>query len=137
MAGFVIAHEIALHRLGHLNVFPSWLPSSTGRMGAFLAFVLAKLNSFLNSPKRERDADRLAVQLCEAAGYDARACLELFDVLERHATDYRDLASVFGLDCVPDIFERSLFEWFTGYPSLAERKRLAVSYVGLFNRTRV
>jgi predicted Zn-dependent protease len=88
-AAFVIAHEVAHHRLGHI---PGYLGSSflPGRI------VLAMLGKLLCSPQREADADRLAIELCLAAGYDLERCLAALDHLVMVALDYGDVDGVLG-----------------------------------------
>jgi predicted Zn-dependent protease len=100
---FVIAHEIAHHELGHLDLFTGWarraisLPGST-----LLASALHALESRLYGPEKECEADRYALDLCRAAGYDGRLCLGVFDALEQYALDMRDLDMVYGLDAEAD-----------------------------------
>lgn len=100
---FVIAHEIAHHELGHLDLFTGWaerlmrLPGST-----YLAAVLHILERRLYGPEKECDADQYGLDLCLAAGYDPHLCLEMFDFLEQYALDMRDLDMVYGLNAESD-----------------------------------
>lgn len=100
---FVIAHEIAHHELRHIDLFAGWaqrvvrLPAST-----LLASALHTLESRLYGPEKESEADRYALELCLAAGYEGRLCLGVFDVLEQYALDMRDLDSVYGPDADSD-----------------------------------
>lgn len=95
----VIAHEMAHHDLGHLEFFSSTfsvlkhLPGA-GRVG----MSILAIRHMLVNPDRERQADEYGLNLCLAAGYDGYRCLELFDVLEAHLIDRRDLIGVFGLE---------------------------------------
>jgi predicted Zn-dependent protease len=94
---FIIAHEIAHHRLGHLEVFPDWLGELTGtQIPLLLTALYRSVEARLYGPEREVEADRMAIDLCVKAGYDGPKCLEIFDVLEKFALDMHDLDIVFG-----------------------------------------
>lgn len=99
-AAFVIAHEIAHHDLGHLAYFRGSFAGRAARVGAGLLLVLffRLLQKRIYSPERELDADRGAMDLCVAAGYDPGRCLYLFHILELIALDLGDLGAVYGLD---------------------------------------
>jgi len=88
---FVVAHELAHHDLGHLNLFASWT-SKIVSLPAFL-FVVAfqALERRLYGPEMECEADRHALELCLAAGYNGQLCVDLFDILETYALDMGDL----------------------------------------------
>jgi predicted Zn-dependent protease len=88
-AAFVIAHEIAHHRLGHI---PGYLGSSL----LPARIVLAVIGSLLHSSQHEADADRLAIELCLAAGYDLERCLAAFEHLVMVSLDYGDVDGVLG-----------------------------------------
>src|SRR5207253_1663864 len=94
---FVLAHEMAHHDLGHLDPFAGRaaflrrIPA-----GADVALLLRAAQWLLISPEAESAADAYAVDLCLRAGFDGRRCLELFDILEAAALDYRDIDIVFG-----------------------------------------
>jgi hypothetical protein len=94
---FVIAHEIAHHDLGHVHIArpTRWmrLPGS-----AFFDLALHVIRRCFSQPESERDADRYAIDLCLAAGYDGWSCLELFDVLEHHALDMWNADIAYGPD---------------------------------------
>jgi Zn-dependent protease with chaperone function len=66
---FVIAHELAHHRLGHLPALPaSWL--------GIARLLLVRLETaWVATPARETDADRLAIEMCIDAGYDPERCI--------------------------------------------------------------
>jgi hypothetical protein len=98
-AAFVLAHEIAHHDLGHVTTAPDWLPDLLRERGGWIlaAFYSAAAKS-LYGPERECAADRYALDICRAAGYDVMRCLALFDVLERYALDVGDGDMVFGPD---------------------------------------
>ncbi len=97
MAAFVIAHEIAHHDLGHVKVFPDWLPRlTTKEAGILLQALYRVVEKRIYGPEQECDADRYAIELCRKAGYSTDLCIELFDVLENHALDVGDLNAVFG-----------------------------------------
>jgi predicted Zn-dependent protease len=95
----VVAHEIAHHDLGHINLFAGWAHKIIGFPGATLfAFAFHALERRLYGPETECDADRHGMDLCLAAGYDGKRALELFDILERHALDLGDYDIVYGPD---------------------------------------
>lgn len=96
---FVIAHEIAHHDLRHVDLFAGWAPRIINLPGADLfAFAFHALERRLYGPEKECEADRHALDLCLAAGYDGQLCLRLFDILEQYALDMGDLDSVHGPD---------------------------------------
>jgi predicted Zn-dependent protease len=96
---FVIAHELAHHDLHHVDLFAGWAPRLIALPGAkLLAFAFHALQSRLYGPEKECDADRHALNLCLAAGYDGRQCIGLFDILEHYALDRGDLDMVYGPD---------------------------------------
>jgi predicted Zn-dependent protease len=88
---FVIAHEIAHHRLGHIpaDVASRLLPAR---------LLLALLGRLLCSPNREADADKLAIELCIAAGYDPERCVAALEILSLVSLDYGDVDGVLGGD---------------------------------------
>lgn len=99
----VMAHEIAHHDLGHVNLFTGWAPRLTKLPGAsLLALAFHALESHLYGPKTECEADRHGLDLCLKAGYDGRKCLEFFDLLEQRALDVGDLDIVYGPDMESD-----------------------------------
>ena len=96
---FVIAHEIAHHDLEHVNLFSGWTERIINLPGSDLfAFAFHAIERRLYGPERECDADRYGLNLCLAAGYDGRRCLELFDILEKRALDMGDYDMVYGPD---------------------------------------
>jgi hypothetical protein len=99
-AAFVVAHEIAHHDLGHLNLFNGPFARHAARLGpAALAVVFFRmLQKRIYSPEWELDADRRAIELCLGAGYDGQKCLYLFHVMQMIALDYGDLGMVYGPD---------------------------------------
>jgi len=97
MAAFVIAHEMAHHDLGHVDLFPDWLTKLTGEhVAPFLILLGRQVEKRLYGPQRECDADRHGFELCLQAGYDLHRCLGFFDVLEKMELDAGDLDIVFG-----------------------------------------
>lgn len=152
---FIFAHEIAHHRLGHLDrlhrLVP-WLPRVGAAAAALLAHVTERL---LYSPEQELAADRWALELCLAAGFDGRRCLDFFGAMERYQLDHRDIAGVFGpedeermaeaeLLAMEDDEPRALIElrrwsmranrWLwtrrRGYPALRERRAALAAMLG-------
>jgi predicted Zn-dependent protease len=99
-AAFVIAHEIAHHDLGHLQLFTGPFARHAARLGpaALVIVFFRMLQKRVYKLDWELAADRRAIDLCLAAGYKPAKCLKLFDVLERWLLDYGDLTGVYGLD---------------------------------------
>lgn len=134
-AAFVIAHELAHHRLGHLALFRGWTRGLRRWAGGEMAAVLAvQAQRLLTNPEKERDADRLALDLCLGAGYDPERCLELFDVLEANCLDWGRVTAVCGpdlpgdreLDGKPGPFTRlRLWFWERGFGYLPLDRRRA------------
>ncbi len=91
-AAFVVAHEIAHHRLGHV-------PRLSDRwhvVGARIAIAL--LTKWVASERNERDADLLAIEMCIDAGYDPERCLAAFELLNQIALDYGDVDASLGTE---------------------------------------
>ena len=104
---FLIAHELAHHRLGHLNTFPDWLVDIPGSQIPFLLQGLYRsIEARLYGPEAEVKADLLAIDLCVKAGYQAKKCLDIFDITERIALDMRDVDIVFGPDEADDELDK-------------------------------
>ena len=82
---FVIAHELAHHRLGHV-------------MRSLWHLPLRLMHSWITTTSHERDADRLAIEMCIEAGYDVERCVHALQQLLLVSLDYRDLDGVFGGD---------------------------------------
>ena len=101
---FVIAHEIAHHDLGHLSLFTGPFSRHAARLqaGALAVLFFRLLQKRIYSPEWELAADRRAIEMCLAAGYDGVKCLRLFHIFELIALDYGDLGMVFGLDPASD-----------------------------------
>ena len=136
----VIAHEIAHHDLGHMNLFSRWAPKAIHFPGAALfVYAFLTLERHLYGPQKECDADRHGLDLCIQAGYSARECLELFDVLEQYAMDMEDPDAVYGPDLSDS--ERSKFaswkvkaeiwawEHKRGYLPIDERRQILLNHV--------
>ncbi|MEM7014523.1 MAG: M48 family metalloprotease [Verrucomicrobiota bacterium] len=99
MIAFVIAHEIAHHDLGHLELFPSWTKALAKIRGSWIAGLAAQAaKRTFYDPERECDADRHALKLCRQAGYDLEECLEIFASLEAYLLDNGQHDLVFGAD---------------------------------------
>jgi len=100
---FVVSHEIAHHDLGHVALFRGWTDKIVGLPGATLfALFFHGLERLVYGPQTECDADRYGLDLCVAAGYDGKRCLELFDILEQRALYIGDLDMVYGPDVESD-----------------------------------
>lgn len=97
---FVIAHEIAHHDLGHLEILRGAFARHAASLGAGRAMILffRVRQKRIYSPQWECDADRRAIELCVRAGYDGDRCLEIFRTLELLSLDTRDISGVFGPD---------------------------------------
>ncbi|HEX8108205.1 MAG TPA: hypothetical protein VF516_10785, partial [Kofleriaceae bacterium] len=89
-AAFVVAHELAHHRLGHVPALPrSWLA-----LGRLLLVALERW--WIATPEHEHDADQLAIELCVDAGYDAGRCIAALEHLVNVSLDYGDVEGVLG-----------------------------------------
>jgi Zn-dependent protease with chaperone function len=133
-AALVLAHEIAHHDLGHVELFAGWLRNLPRGMGSVaLAGLFRSAAKRCYGPEREAAADRHALELCRSAGYDPALCLKLFDVLEADALDHGDVEGVFGPDAAYAAELGEMAEWRSelevwlwerarGYPSLRERR---------------
>jgi predicted Zn-dependent protease len=98
-AALVIAHEMAHHDLGHLDLFAGRLAALRHIPGGVGAVASLRLMQRLwSGPTNEMEADAYALELCLAAGYDGAKCLTLFDILEAYAVDHGDLDIVYGPD---------------------------------------
>ena len=100
---FVIAHELAHHRLGHLDIFPDWFAQLPGsQMAVLMGALYRSIAARVYGPENEVKADLAGIDLCIKAGYEPKKCLEIFDVLEKFALDMGDLDMVFGPDEADD-----------------------------------
>jgi hypothetical protein len=99
-AAFVIAHEIAHHELGHLELFRGPFTKHAAKLGAgqLLVLFFRFLQKRIYSPEWECAADRRAIELCIKAGYEATRCIYLFHILELILLDAGDLDGVYGPD---------------------------------------
>lgn len=133
----VIAHEMAHHRLGHVagQELLDRVPAVMRDFALDLALVSTRV---LHGAERESDTDAAAFGLCLAAGYDARACLRAFDVLEEIALDHGDVEGVTGSASALEseiagdpewvvAAKRWLYERRRGYLPLEERKARLVA----------
>jgi hypothetical protein len=103
-AAFVIAHEIAHHDLGHLDLFRGGFAQRASRLeaGTLAVLFFRHLQKRIYGPEHELDADRHGLKLCLDAGYDGKKCLHAFHILELIALDFGDLNAVYGLDPTSD-----------------------------------
>lgn len=136
----VIAHEIAHHDLGHVNLFARWAPKIVNIPGAPLfAYAFLTLERRLYGPKNECDADRHGLDLRVAAGYDAQACLELFDVLEQYAMDMENCDVIYGPDVSDDELDENaswktkaeiwVWEHKYGYLPIRDRRQMLLKHL--------
>lgn len=96
---FALAHEIGHHDLGHLKRAESWVAGAAEHAPLRLAVLLLyQLPRWIYSRDMELAADAYALELCRKAGFDARRCLECFDILSAYMLDHRDLDGVYGSD---------------------------------------
>lgn len=110
-AAFVIAHEIAHHRLGHVPdaaLASQLLP---------LRIAIALISRRITGPEQEQDADLLAIEMCLEAGYDLERCCAALELLREIALDYGDVEGALG----PEPATRWLWSRRRGYFSVAER----------------
>jgi hypothetical protein len=137
---FVVAHEVAHHRLGHTEIFPEWLAELTGpQIPMLLTALYRSIEARLYGPEREVAADRMAIDLCVRAGYEPGKCLEIFNVLEKFALDIGDLDIVFGPDISDDELDPDaplstrlrvwLWQRTRGYLPLRDRRREIVRHL--------
>jgi predicted Zn-dependent protease len=134
---FVLAHEMAHHDLGHTRLLYGPLTRMRHASALIIGSVLKRVGRQLLGPENELAADSYALDLCIAAGYDGRRCLELFTIMEAYSVDHRDLDGVFGTDESLSASENSetseIQQWLKGvrgwtwrhlrgYPSLRERR---------------
>lgn len=144
---FVIAHEIAHHDLGHLRLFNGPFAQHASRLkSGMLAILFFRiLQRRIYSPEWELDADRKAVDLCLAAGYEGRKCLYLFHILELIALDYGSLDAVYGLDPESDaesspeaglVTKARIWIWQRqhGYLPIQDRHAMARTYLESLGR---
>lgn len=136
----IIAHEMAHQRLGHVGGVREVLERVPEAARGIAANLLVAHALVLHGADREADADAHGFNLCLAAGYDPRRCLEAFDLLEEVALDWGDTEGVFGPDAVIEAELNGEPEWMIslrtwlwerrrGYPSTRERKaRLREAY---------
>jgi len=86
MLAMVIAHEMAHHDLGHLDLTWPRMPR--------VSFLVDVVRRSVHSQKNELAADALAMGMCIEAGYDAQLCLGIFRVLEHISLDYGNIDAV-------------------------------------------
>jgi hypothetical protein len=138
---FVLAHEIAHHELGHLDVFKHVEarihPLPKNEITTTLLYHLVRR---LYGPENECAADRHAIDLCRAAGYDGLKCIEIFDALEDHALDMGDHDGVYGPNAGSDDELDENASWKTkaqiwiwqrkrGYLPIRDRRQMLRKYV--------
>ncbi|NNE91328.1 MAG: M48 family metalloprotease [Verrucomicrobiales bacterium] len=82
---FVIAHEMAHHDLGHLELreFSGWLNRIPANVSFGTDLISRELCSLTRRSRFECEADETALRLCMAAGYDPARCISIFDLLDR------------------------------------------------------
>jgi len=138
---FVLAHEIAHHDCGHLDLYrgwSSWIPRS--KATSYVAARLALMEHGMYSPEKEAQADLYALQLCLDAGYDGDRCAHFFAILENESLDEGDYDGVFGPENLLDPtdpahgsaaheVQRWLWTRMRGYLPLRERRERVIAYV--------
>lgn len=147
----VIAHEMAHHDLGHVRLLSSTVAKGLRRRlpnsAAFSLTLLWKAaRKTLYSSEWETAADIYSLDLCIAAGYAPRPCLELFHALEHHLLNHRDIEGVFGPDSRPSdnsdtmlhrlkcAGQDELWRRARGYPSLRARRAALLSRIADYER---
>ncbi len=94
---FILAHEMAHHDLGHVQLAHPLVSKLRFLKGNLLIIALLKaLEVTYKTAGRESAADSYALDLCVAAGYDPQGFRETFDILEAEVLDFRDIDGVFG-----------------------------------------
>ncbi|HEV7405716.1 MAG TPA: M48 family metalloprotease [Chthoniobacteraceae bacterium] len=138
---FIVAHELAHHDLQHLNLFAGWAEKLIHLPGSDLfAAAFHALESRLYGPEKECDADRHALDLCLAAGYDGARCLGIFDIFEEYALHYGDLDIVHGPDRdsddeldpdAPWTTKAQIWAWQRkrGYLPIRDRRQMLLNYL--------
>ena len=86
MLAMVIAHEMAHHDLGHLDLTWPRMPR--------VSFLVDVVRRSVHSQRNELAADALAMSMCMEAGYDAQLCLGIFRILEHISLDYGNIDAV-------------------------------------------
>jgi len=143
MVAFVIAHEIAHHELGHLDVFPEFVAEGIAANISMIRAVMHRiLEARLYGPEQEIEADKAAIELCYLSGYDPFKCLKLFDRLEKTAMDNRDFGAVFGPDEADDELDPDaplstkmkiwLYQRKRGYLPIRDRRHALIKHVHIF-----
>ena len=110
-AAFVIAHELAHHRLGHIPAMPR--ATRVLPLGVLLAILARRIAG----PERERDADLLSIEMCVAAGYAVERCSVALELMHEIVLDYGDVDGALG----PETGNRWWWARGRGYFSVAER----------------
>lgn len=111
---FIISHEFAHLKLGHLDYDNGWISEQAPEfIDSLVGMLKINLNRLVNGCDDEAEADLYALRLCIQAGYDAENCLKIFDILEKVALDHGDIEGVYGPD--------SLYEDLHGEQSWSDR----------------
>jgi len=87
-AAFIIAHELAHHRLGHVPE-RSWTALK-------LSIAIHLFHRVIARQEYERHADLLAIEMCVDAGYDPERCLRALEISDKIALDYGDVEASLG-----------------------------------------
>ena len=138
---FILAHEVAHHDCGHLDLYQglsSWLPRSAAT--SYLAVLTALLERSMYSAEKEAQADLYAIQLCLDAGYDGDRCAQFLTILENESLDAGDVDGVFGPENLLDPtdpgrggvghqIQRWLWTRARGYLPLRERRERVAAYL--------
>jgi len=87
---FVIAHELAHHRLGHVP--------DTARWGTWLPIgvVIRLVQRQICGPEDEHEADLRAIEIGLDSGYDLERCIAALEILRLISLDYGDVDGVLG-----------------------------------------
>lgn len=140
MVAFTIAHEIAHHDLGHIDIFPNWFKNGVSADMKFLLMALYRtVETRIYGPEMECDADKYALDLCVKSGYNPSECLKLFNILEAYALDVGDLDAVFGPDESDDELAEEaswatkiriwLYQRKRGYLPIRDRKQMLIKHL--------
>jgi len=122
----ILGHEMGHHDLGHIALMRGWarrlvrLPAGAPRNVA--ARLIRSAERIAYTREQERAADSYGLDLCLAAGFDGRRCLEAFDTLQAYALDHGAIDAVFGPERSISLGPLDKLRGVGQYPSILERR---------------
>jgi hypothetical protein len=102
---FIIAHEMAHHDLGHLDVAGEWLEVDAGgdwSLAGLLVRGRVIWNAIAYRPDQELAADLRGLEICRAAGYGDEGASQAFNLLGRMLLDHGDVDAVIADESEPE-----------------------------------